>query len=241
MARPALSNVSIAALKAEIDRRMKKLDSLKAQRDALDRQIAELEGAAGQAIRKPRRKSGPKPGRKPRAKRATDKPLAEHVRDALAKATRGMGVRQLEKAVLAAGYPTKAKDLYVPIMKALPKAGAKRVAPGVYSLAGGKAATKAGKRAKKAGRKAEKKLAAPAAKASAPAKRKRKTFAQTADQMVLGLLEGGKTLTTAEVNAAWTKAGRAGKADKTLSQLCKVGKLKRENIEGAKGSRYSAV
>ena len=239
MPRIALSNISIATLRKEIDRRLAKLDALKAHRDALDKQIAELEGHAAEAPRKPSRKPGRKPqrkpGRKPKARRAAGKPLAEYVKEALAKAPNGLSVKEIEKAVLAAGYPTAAKTIYNPIMKVLAKGGFKKLDRGIYGLKG---AAKAGR---KAGKKAAKKASVAAPKAKAPAKKTRKTFAQTGDQMILALLAGGKALTTAEINEAWKRLGRGGVADKTLGKLVKDGKLKREKVEGARGSRYSTV
>jgi hypothetical protein len=77
-----------------------------------------------------------------------------------------------------------------------------------------------------------------AAKPAAKTPAKRGTFSQTGDQMILGLLAGGKALTTAEINEAWKKDGRGGTADNTLTRLVKDGKLKRESVEGQRGSRY---
>jgi hypothetical protein len=234
MPRLALSNISTAALESELKRRTKKLASLKAKRAALDKQIAELGGLGG----RPPKKAGPKrrrkPGPKPKAKRAKRKPLAAYVRESLAKAPKGLRVTEIEKAVLAAGYPTKAKRIYNPVMKVLAEGDFKRLGRGVYGLKG------ATKPAKKAGKKPAKKAGPSTAKAKAPRK-KRKTFKQTADQMILGLLKGGKALTTAEIAKAWKKQGRGGKADNTLTKLVKDGKVKREKVKGARGSQYSAA
>lgn len=71
-------------------------------------------------------------------------------------------------------------------------------------------------------------------------RRGRGAYSQTADEFVLGLLKG-KTLTTKQVNDAWTRARRAGKADNTLSKLSKDKKVKRQNIKGARGSQYTAA
>jgi hypothetical protein len=132
MARPKLSVLSTATLQAELQRRLAKLGDLIAQRDALDKQIAELQELAGQASEAPQpaakggRKPGRRRGRKP-AVRAAGKPLAEYVKEVLAAAPQGLGLKEIEKAVLAAGYPTRAKTLYTPVMKVLPKVGAKKV------------------------------------------------------------------------------------------------------------------
>ena len=144
MPRPVLllSKVSLAALINELDRRMRKLDSLKAERDALNKQIAELEGVTGRAPGRARPKRRRKPGRKPKAKWATRRPLSEYVKEALAQAPKGMRVKEIEKAVLAAGYPTKAASVYKPVTKVLAKGDFKRLGRGVYGL---KVATKAAK------------------------------------------------------------------------------------------------
>ena len=69
--------------------------------------------------------------------------------------------------------------------------------------------------------------------------RKRGAFQETAEQMILGLLAGGKTMTTAEINAAWKKARRGGSADVALGKLVKAGKLRRKKVKKGKGSNYS--
>jgi hypothetical protein len=97
----------------------------------------------------------------------------------------------------------------------------------VYSLRG------------KPGRKAARKEAPPAAeKAEAP--RKRKIYAQTADQFVLGLVQG-KGATTAEINQAWKGAKRVGRADNTFNKMTKAGTLKREKLAEGKGSTYTVA
>lgn len=67
--------------------------------------------------------------------------------------------------------------------------------------------------------------------------KRRKRYDQTADEFVLGLLKG-KTLTTAELNAAWDKAGRGGKVDNVLTKLVKSGQVKRSKLDG-QGSNYA--
>jgi hypothetical protein len=233
MPRPKLSSISTSTLQAELQRRLAKLGDLIAQRDALDKQISQLQGLAGQAPEMPQvtakvgKRPGRNPGRWPKAARASGKPLAEYVREVLAAAPHGMGLKDIEAAVLAAGYPTKAKTLYAPVVKALAKIGTKRVGRGVYRLRG------------KPGRKAATKEAPPVAeKAKAP--RKRKIYAQTADQFVLGLVQG-KGATSAEINASWQAAKRVGRADNTLNKMVKAGKLKREKLAEGKGSTYTVA
>ena len=79
-----------------------------------------------------------------------------------------------------------------------------------------------------------------AAKAATPAARKRKSYPLTAEQFV-GKLAAGKGSTTSEINQAWKKAGRTGRADNTLNKMTKAGKLKRDKLKGQKGSRYTVA
>ncbi|MEX2217070.1 MAG: hypothetical protein WD768_23360 [Phycisphaeraceae bacterium] len=69
------------------------------------------------------------------------------------------------------------------------------------------------------------------------AKAKRQKFSQTANEFVLGLVDG-KSLTSAQVNQAWKKSGRKGVANNTLTTLTKGGKLKREEVKGKRGGTY---
>jgi len=92
--------------------------------------------------------------------------------------------------------------------------------------------------------------AAPAGKAGGKAKlarqpratkakvRKRKSYPQTAEQFVTGLAKG-KGATTSEINQAWVSAGRVGRADNTLNRMVKAGSLRRDKLQGQKGSRYT--
>ena len=70
--------------------------------------------------------------------------------------------------------------------------------------------------------------------------RRRGVFSQTAEEFVLGMLKGGKKLTTGEINAAWKKSGRAHNADNTLSKMTKARKVKRMKVKGQRGSEYRA-
>jgi hypothetical protein len=72
-------------------------------------------------------------------------------------------------------------------------------------------------------------------------RRKRGVFKETADEFILGLLKGGKSLSTAELGKAWKKAGRGGKADNTLTKLVHARQLKRQKAKEGKGSVYSAA
>jgi hypothetical protein len=238
MARPKLSNIPIETLKKELDRRIARAEQLKTQRDRLNREIAELEGLAVQTTvtpgrkrgPKPGRKRGPKPGRKTRAVRGGGMPLAQCMRQVLAGAPGGMSVAAIEKAVIAAGYKTRAESIYNPILKVIRKGGYKKVSRGVYALGSAPAGRKAAK-------KAAKKAAAPA---KAKGTRKRKKYDQTAEQFVLGLVKD-KGAVSSGINKAWKAAGRTGRADNTLNKMLKAGKLKRQKIVGTKGSMYTAA
>jgi hypothetical protein len=86
-------------------------------------------------------------------------------------------------------------------------------------------------------------LAVPTAEptVSPPAKkgRKRRRLAVSGTEFVLGLLSGGKVLTTAEISDEWGKANRPGKADQSLATMVKGGKLKRRPIKHGRGSTYT--
>jgi DNA-binding transcriptional regulator YiaG len=75
----------------------------------------------------------------------------------------------------------------------------------------------------------------------ATGRRRRSSGGPTAEQFVLSLVGGGKAATSNEINAAWRKAGRQGRADNTLSLMVKARKLKRARLKDERGSRYSAA
>ena len=166
----SLSNVSLKQLVAELKKRQAKLATLIKQRDALNAQIEELEGLPGAGTAPAQAHKVPAKSKKAR-KRATGKPLAEYVREALAAAPKGLSIAKLEKKILAAGYPTSVDRIYKQISAVLAKGGFERVDRGVYALKSGKKAAR--KTAKTA------KAAKPAAKAKKSAKKsgKKRTFA----------------------------------------------------------------
>lgn len=241
MSSAKLSNIPIETLQKELAKRLALVDRLKAQRDMLDQQIRQLEGAAGLAMDsspkksapKPGKKRGPKPGRKTRTARGGAKTLGQYVAEVLAAAPAGMKINAIEQAVIKAGYVTKAETIYNPILKVIREGGFKKLTRGVYAakatvnpLAEPVEAPKAPKAAKKA----------PKQKAA----RKRQKYAQTAEQFVLSLVKDKGAITSA-INKAWQAAGRTGRADNTLNKMLKTGKLNRENIKGAKGSMYTVA
>ena len=88
---------------------------------------------------------------------------------------------------------------------------------------------------------AEPKAAPAGAKPAAPKARKRGTFKQTAEEMILSLLKRRRMLTTSQLVAAWKKAGRGGKVDNVLSIMVAARKLKRKPLGGKMGSEYRAA
>ena len=183
MPRAALSNVSIKQLVAELRKRQARLADLIKQRDALNAQIEELEGLAppgAPAAPAQSRKVAAKSKKAP--KRATGKPLAEYVREALAAAPKGLSIADLEKRILAAGYPTSVERIYKQISAVLAKGGFKRIGRGIYVLkSGAKAAKKAAKTAK---------AVKPAAKAKKPAKKRTFTCPTCKEEFASGMMLG---------------------------------------------------
>lgn len=74
-------------------------------------------------------------------------------------------------------------------------------------------------------------------------RRKRGRFAKSAHVSIVDFLKsvGAKGATTGEINKHWLSEGRAGSAYVTLGQLTKARKIKRQNIKGARGSRYTVA
>lgn len=73
-------------------------------------------------------------------------------------------------------------------------------------------------------------------------RRKRGRFTKSALVSVADFVKaaGPKGVTTSEVNKHWKGEGRAGDAYVTLGQLTKLRKIKRKNLKGQRGSRYTA-
>lgn len=234
MARPKLSDIPTETLVKELQRRQAKAEQLRIERERLDKEIEELAGAesvTGVMSAKPA-------GRKPRGRakaartaRGGAKPLSQYMLEVLAGKPKGLSLPEFEKAVKAAGYPTTAKSIYNPMLKVIRKDSRfKKLARGVYALKAGAKVTPV-KAAKASGK---------PAKATAKKTAKRKKYDVTAEQFVLDLVKGGGA-TTAEINKAWAQAGRTGRADNTLNKMLKAGKLKRENLKGQRGSKYTAA
>ena len=94
------------------------------------------------------------------------------------------------------------------------------------------------RRRKPATRKAKAKKVVKKAPKKAVKRSKRGTYKKTAEEFVLGLLAGGKQLTTAQIGAKWRQARRGGKSDNTIAKLIKKKKVTRQKLKGARGSMY---
>ena len=117
MRRSRLSTIAISVLQQEIQRRQKMLPKLIAQRDALNLEIAELQGLAEPDARKAAKpQTAPKKARRRRAKNKIS------LADALAQFAKGkakVSVGQAMEGVLATGYKTKAKAFRQVVNKTL--------------------------------------------------------------------------------------------------------------------------
>jgi len=67
---------------------------------------------------------------------------------------------------------------------------------------------------------------------------KRGNYGQTAEEFITSLVKSLKATTTGDINAAWRKSGRPGKADNTLSLMVAGRRLKRVKTKGVRGSKY---
>ena len=74
-------------------------------------------------------------------------------------------------------------------------------------------------------------------------RRGRRKFAVSGSDSVLTFVKnaGKKGTTTSEIVKHWKSEGRAGDGYTLLGQLVKAKQLKKEKIEGAKGSRYTVA
>lgn len=68
--------------------------------------------------------------------------------------------------------------------------------------------------------------------------RRGRSGGETAQDFIVSLVKSRKANTTAEIGAAWTKSGRPGRANNTLTLLVKAGRLKRVKITDGRGSEY---
>jgi hypothetical protein len=137
MAKAKLARVSVEDLKKEISRRQRKLPTLIAARDALNRLIAELEGLGGvKAAAHGRRKAGRRKATRRTMRPARVGSLSSTLVEVLE--TKGkLTVAEAAEAVLTVGYKSKSKDFrnVVSMMLSQDKRF-KRVGRGVYALRG---------------------------------------------------------------------------------------------------------
>ena len=109
MPRTSLAKMSIANLKQEIELRQKILPKLIAQRDALNREIAELQGATSPKASKPaKRRAAAAKAAKPRRLPKNKVNLADSLA-AFMKGKAKVTIGEAMEGVLAAGYKTTSK------------------------------------------------------------------------------------------------------------------------------------
>ncbi len=107
MPRSKLSTVSLGQLQQEIERRQKMLPKLIAQRDALNEEIADLQGLAEPSIQK---YAKPKAASRKTGRRRAKNKIS--LVDALSQVMKGkpkVSVSEAMEGVLSAGYKTKSK------------------------------------------------------------------------------------------------------------------------------------
>ncbi len=72
-------------------------------------------------------------------------------------------------------------------------------------------------------------------------RRRRGKFTMSGDQSILAFVKSAGSPTTKDVNQHWKSEGRGGSADNALTKLVKTKKLKRINLKGVRGSKYSVA
>jgi chromatin segregation and condensation protein Rec8/ScpA/Scc1 (kleisin family) len=110
MPRSSLAKVPTVTLKKELARRLEDLPRLKARRDELSKQIAELQGLT--AAETPPQPTTARPAGKKRRRARKAKNTVSLV-DALAQAMEGkksVSIAEAAEAVLASGYKSKSRD-----------------------------------------------------------------------------------------------------------------------------------
>lgn len=69
----------------------------------------------------------------------------------------------------------------------------------------------------------------------------RGSFSKTGEESVFDFIKSHGKPNAAEINAHWSGEGRGGKADNTIGKLVKDGKVKRVEVKGERGARYTAA
>lgn len=135
MPQPKLASVSLEELKREILHRQKALPRLIAQRDELDRQIAELQGlgsAKAVAARK-----GPSRKRATMAMSRRGKTSLVGMLTEILKSKAKVSISEAMQALTRSGYKSKSKNFRTIVSVALAKDERfKRVGRGLYALNG---------------------------------------------------------------------------------------------------------
>ena len=135
MPKVTLARVPLETLQREIQRRREELPKLVAQRDELNRRIAELEGLV--APKRPAKKAKRAVATTRRVKRKPRKGTLT-LSDALAQVlegNEGVSIAQATKEVLARGYKTRSKNPYLLVKQALYHGDRfKRVGRGLYAV-----------------------------------------------------------------------------------------------------------
>jgi len=132
----------LAAKRGQAEKLQAKRDDLAARLEHLDRQLAELTGAAAPTAKRTPKRTPKRAKAAKRAKRAGraakgGKTLTDYIQQVLADAGEPMRAKAVEQAVRAAGYPTTAKDFYGTVAAALRNEELfQRVGRGVYKLRG---------------------------------------------------------------------------------------------------------
>jgi len=240
-----LSKMTISQLRAEIARRQAVLPKLQKKRAVLLKEIGkidrQIQALAGQAAQPAKRKGrSPKVSRAGASSASSGKSLVQCIRDVLGEAKGGMRVKDIVSAVEQAGYKSVAKDFYNLVAAAVRGDEFTKLGRGIYTVKTDQAVKQTGK-ARKVKKAVKTRPKAGAEKAAAPkAGRKKKQYAQTAEQFILGLVKD-KGAVTSDINKAWQAAGRTGRADNTLNKMLKSSKLKRTPLKGRKGSIYTTA
>ena len=72
-------------------------------------------------------------------------------------------------------------------------------------------------------------------------RRRRGTFKATGDEAVVAIVRRLKRPSASQVNKAWSRLGRGGTANNTLTRLVQGRKLKRIKVKGERGGRYAVA
>jgi hypothetical protein len=134
MPRPKLSTLNTADLRQEIEHRQKLLPKMIAQRDALNREIATLQGLATPQARKAAKPEAvPKKTR--RRRQAKNKIGLADALSVFMKGKKKVAIGEAMEGVLAAGYKTKSRNFRQVVNKTLlTDKRFKNVARGVFAL-----------------------------------------------------------------------------------------------------------